>query len=286
MIYNYETFNDIQSAVDPYTFTQYYPNMNAIQESENGYYKYYQIYSEESTVEYRLNNFLFRSNHFENINHNSTSILYSGCSLSYGTGLPEEYLWSSIISKKINKENLQTFNLSVEGGSVFLTIKNIMTFIRKYGKPEYIFVIMPPIERNVRFDKKNKKFYNVIRGGDNYFNGDYPKVYIEYIKDHKTEDDIMLAVQYIKMFEDFCNHSGIKLTWTFWHIIDKPIYDGFKFDNLIFDEICFSLFANEDSVNIEKIPYWGIAQDNLHPGYSWHYNIGNYLYETGKINHD
>ena len=281
----HKTWDTIKRYVDPYTFTKYSAHTLPLEDID-GYFEYYYFGKNNIRVINKLNSFLFRSKHFEDINKNYTSILYSGCSFSYGTAMPEDMIWSSLLNKKINSDNIQHFNLSVEGGSVFLTIKNLMTFIRNYGRPNYIFIVMPPIERSIKFDRDNKRFYNVLRTSTNYFEDDFPKVYFNYIKNDKPEDDVMLAVQYIKMFEDYCNASGIKLVWTFWHVEDKKIYESIKFDNLIFNDICTNLFPNIDDVNIESQPLWNKAEDDLHPGLFWHQNIANYFYKNGKINND
>jgi len=161
--------------------------------------------------------------------------------------------------------------LGVEGGSVFLTIKNIMTFIRKYGKPNYICILMPPVERDLKFDRKSGKFYNVLRGG-NYFNGDYPDVYLHYVKNDKQEDDALKVVNYIKLFEDYCNASNILLVWTYWHMYDADLYKEYSFDNIINLSSDFELFPSN----------WAVAKDILHPGIDFHNFVSDLFYDKIK----
>jgi len=158
-----------------------------------------------------------------------------------------------------------------------------MSFIRLYGKPKYIFIVMPPIARDLKYDSKKQRFYPVLRGG-NYFEGDYPKVFLEYVKEGKYEDDIMKAVNEIKLFEDYCNAAGIKLLWSYWYSYDEKIYKEYKFDNIIYQDPNFKMFADEDGYyeNTLGWPFWELAQDRQHSGTCWHNHVSNTFYDKVK----
>lgn len=64
-----------------------------------------------STIEYSFNSHGFRADEFE---LEKESILFLGCSFTLGTGLPYEYTWPYLVSKKLGYKN---YNLGISGGS-------------------------------------------------------------------------------------------------------------------------------------------------------------------------
>lgn len=77
-------------------------------------------YTEED-FSYRLNIHGFRCNDFNTMDFNKKSIVYLGCSFTFGIGLPEEHIWCSVLHKMIQDrydEEFNFINLGVPGGSV------------------------------------------------------------------------------------------------------------------------------------------------------------------------
>ncbi len=290
-LYNYNTWGSVIKYINPNTLDNYtfsyesddFYKDGRLKKTDDGYYIgpngwYDPSILKEDRVTYRFNNLFFRSNHFKKLNNKNINILYSGCSWTYGTGMHEELTWTNILSKNIQDINpdkqVESFNVALPGASIFLSIKNIMAFIRNYGTPEYIFINMPPIARDMRYDKKNNWFYSVVMG-NGYFEGKYPDIYIDYIKQHNHEDSILKAVEQIKMLEDYCNASSIKLVWTYWHSSDKKVYDDIEFNNIFYPDLRFKQYLLKQEKNREYYPnnenklLWELAQDGHHPGSCW-----------------
>lgn len=250
---------------------------------------FYRIEKFENTpydyeITYRINKNFFRSQNFKPLSSENINILYSGCSWTYGSGLPEDLTWTNTLSDLIQKNNIknvESFNVSVQGGSIFLSIKNAMSFIRIYGKPTYIFMNFPSISRDLKFNKKDKNFYPVLFGPGYFEKDGYPKIFIEYMKNFVIEDNIMKNIEQIKMFEDFCNASGIKLLWTYWDKEDFVIYNSFDFNNKIDPDLnfkdCASIYAKDRTYyeNKTNALFWEVAQDGVHPGTCWSQKIAN-----------
>ena len=90
----------------------------------------YTIYQSPTGIKYKLNKDLFRSIHFDEFDKNKNNMLFSGCSSTFGIGLPDECLWSNMVLKEINAD--ESFNSSFFGHSIDIIIKNIMSFISKF----------------------------------------------------------------------------------------------------------------------------------------------------------
>lgn len=79
------------------------------------------------------------------------SILFAGCSITANVGLknsPDEG-WSSFLIEMI-KSDLEVScvnNCSISGASTFEIISNIFRFLNLYSKPDIIFLLLPPVQR-------------------------------------------------------------------------------------------------------------------------------------------
>ena len=54
------------------------------------------IYEEELKFQYSMNTHGFRSQHFKVLKKEDINILYAGCSMTFGVGLPYEYIWPNL----------------------------------------------------------------------------------------------------------------------------------------------------------------------------------------------
>lgn len=164
----------------------------------------------------------------------SSETIASGCSITFGLGVPELGRWTNLLSKKINKS---ITNLGSPGNSVENICMNTIQYCLTTKMPKEIFCFFPDFFRsNVVVDKE---FYKskVNRGSMG------TKDYLEYtfcnpriIKDNKSffmeienqkyiEDSIsphqliLDSVKFIYILESFCLSNNIKLYWTTW---DRP----------------------------------------------------------------
>lgn len=103
-------------------------------------------------ITYNLNSNYFRSEEFIT-NHKGKHILFVGCSNTFGEGIEYEKVWSHRLYQKIkeNEELSGYFNLGSCGGSIFEALINVNRYIKKYSFPDVIFLLLPEIERDVRY---------------------------------------------------------------------------------------------------------------------------------------
>lgn len=284
--YNNEFLNKILEAANPLSVN----NFNQRFDKNNNEFDFFEEDSQEKSIfpnnniKYNLNKFGFRSQSFENFNKSNTNILYAGCSFTFGLGLPEQYMWSNILTNKIKtytNQNIESFNIGYRAFSNYLIVKNIMSFIRIYGKPDYLFVLFPDCARDFIFNEKTQQYQHVF---PRFFNKNKSVPFeIKYTKNFSYETNFLKSSDMIKNLEDFCKESGIKLIWTTWYYPDFEIYQKVGFNNLLITDTTF-LQANTGYQRIytrgqhgveysyenkNKLPYWEVARDLVHPGTAW-----------------
>lgn len=240
---------------------------------------------------YKINKDGYRTKHFNKLEKNKINFLFNGCSFTFGEGLPEKYLWPSIlINKKYkNKQNVNYYNISSLGSSIELIIKNTLSFIRKYGKPNYIFLCFPSISRKIIFDNKNQKYINsfpstiwlnsnkqLVSRIEKY--NEDPKNLIKiqkkYTIDYEYENNIVSQSILIFLLEDYCKKENIKLFWTTWDLRENYIYENLDFNNFFPIDFHHNQFLDSDKNNL---PYFKIAKDGAHPGYLWNLKLSDFF---------
>lgn len=177
----------------------------------------------------------------------SVDILGAGCSQTFGTGLPEDNIWLSILAKNNNK----TYNnISYRGGSPFFIVENLFKYFKKYGHPKQIFCIFPDFyrirtyvdknillaatESNLSFAKNtpaqtaNARAYTPQKNQ----NGKITNPIDKYIKIPTAPEKIfslefagMLNLISISMLEQYCRSNNIKLIWTIWSKGEKEFFE-------------------------------------------------------------
>lgn len=184
---------------------------------------------------YKINSNGFRSQHFKKVDNNKTTILTGGCSHSFGEGLPEELRWQSFLLNNINLNNVETFDVSSMGGSFRLIIRNVVSFIRNYGKPDYIFLALPDVGRDLAFEDTGKTFQSVSVNSEFLIKKDKtPECFKKYTFSFEEHEAMMIAVEAIWFLEELCNQSGIKLFWTTWVPgLDKVFSELKMFNNYL-----------------------------------------------------
>ena len=162
----------------------------------------------------------------------SSEIIASGCSITFGLGVPEEGRWTNLLSKKINKPII---NLSNPGDSVENICMNTIQYCLSTKMPKEIFCFFPDFFRsNVVVDKE---FYKsrVNRGEmgtrdilEQIFCNpriiqDKRSLFMEvedqkYIEDSTSPHQLILdSVKFIYILESFCLSNNIKLYWSTWN---------------------------------------------------------------------
>ena len=97
---------------------------------------------------YDLNSTGFRCDDFDTMDFTKKSIIYLGCSHTFGTGLPEEDCWPTIMHNKIQEEHNTTYNyinLGVPGGGVDWYL-HFLPYFSKFN-PAFIISATPEVTR-------------------------------------------------------------------------------------------------------------------------------------------
>jgi hypothetical protein len=100
-------------------------------------------FSHPRISKYHLNSNGYRSPEFVE----DPEIIYSGCSQTYGIGLPEEYMWSNIMSRTLGVSKY--VNLSQPGQSIQGAVNSLMNYFLLYGHPKKLYVLFPDMLRYV-----------------------------------------------------------------------------------------------------------------------------------------
>jgi len=172
---------------------------------------------------YSLNSKFYRSPEFQK----NVDILYSGCSVTYGMGLPEDFIWGTVVANKLNNTYA---NISMAGISVEEIVSNIYSYFKEYGHPKILMCLFPNFERmrvpvnNNIFISKNfihnkEKILQELHLSRYAILEDRPK----YSKaPYFAEDVLPLELAYwtslksIMFLEQYCEAAGIKFVWSTW----------------------------------------------------------------------
>jgi hypothetical protein len=286
----YDNFNNLKDFLNNNKVFNLEKNKIIDYEVDSDKYVYTKLWENKSqnlTITYKLNNFLFRSRHFEKLNLNSTNILFGGCSQTFGEGLPEEYMWTNMLIKKLKKENtfnnITDYNIGMTGDSIDLCIKNVIAFIEEYGKPDYVFLCLPDIGRSIFYSDRYKEYSIFYMNAGFLYLKDLQKRNM--LQNYKYEDNIQRHSLTIRLFEKYCSEAGINLFWTTWDTEDAKLYNELNFSNFIYLEgLDPDLLRKKENVNNYK--FWEIAEDRNHFGSSWTSYLSDKFFEVvnDKIN--
>lgn len=246
----------------------------------------------EGYFNYRINENGFRSKSFKEFNNAKTNILFAGCSISEGVGLPEELSWPNKLVNLMQESNknldIDFYNLSVNGSGIFLSIKNIFTFIKTVGKPDYIFILFPQMTRSLSW-KLPAGFQNVHYENPEVRTDESVKSYRD---SYIHENSLMMNMTMINILEYICSILEIKLLWSTWRIEDVEIYKDTDSNNFFELNHQFSQFMllhpsiyelwhgkntfydseypkrnkEMNKKNVHNEEYFSISRDGIHPG--------------------
>lgn len=161
-----------------------------------------------------LNSREFRSDEFLTRNlHNGEHILFAGCSNTFGQGLFKEETWAHKVYTEIAKDKPLSgyFNIGYPGISITQTISWIFKYIREFGNPDTIFVLLPDAGRFVGVSAKHEgELFGTVMMKEKESKNN-PRQYrsskrlIEYF-----------AFEMYSMLETYCLSSGINLISSSW----------------------------------------------------------------------
>lgn len=109
-------------------------------------------------LDYVMNSDHFRSDEFTQ-DHTDNHILFAGCSNTFGAGVKYKKTWAYRLYEKLTQEIKIDgyYNLGLCGGSIFEILININKYIKQFGFPKIIFILLPEIERDAIYFKEPEK---------------------------------------------------------------------------------------------------------------------------------
>lgn len=184
------------------------------------------LVEDDGEVEYVYNSDGFRSDNFE-IDTNKINILFAGCSQTEGVGSPLETVWSKTVFNQLSKNNdLGKFmSIARAGYGWQKVITNFMVYVKKYGFPDYLFVMLPNASRFWDWSDDDSRWFYVQRypGGQNKdsFHSQEKNIFSQPLSVREHRRSIIEFSFGWKMFEQYCSDHGVKLLWSSWDPIDS-----------------------------------------------------------------
>lgn len=227
---------------------------------------------------YRANSFGFRSDEFNSKNE----MLFAGCSVTYGAGIPESGVWGNVLAEKLGME---ASNLSRAGSSVSWIVESLFRYFESYGNPKYLFCLFPDLYRH-RFPVDGKYYSKkleidipapgskpaVIRGvepgtiglSNSFFTTvpldktsaipKYVKLPVDYEKVFSFDLVIHENIKKIRHLESYCKAAGILLIWSTWDEEFLALAKSFSgVEDLEFSEF-FDLYKKDFTFYREMLP--------------------------------
>jgi hypothetical protein len=230
-------------------------------------------------ISYKINNYGYRSDDF-NIEDSESNFLYSGCSNTFGIGVPIESIWAHQLNSFLGGEKF--ISLGINSGSYKTIVYDVFNYIRNFGKPKGVFLLFPNIERQIVFlDDKDKKvniFIQVYRNASSK------------ISEVITEKSNMFEFyNTVKMLEDYLFELDIPFVWTTWDVsLDKNISLTKGFKNYVSLDNFDVYNRTQNSAKPEKLDndYWDVARDSSHFGSKYHFYYASILYEGWKAKYE
>jgi hypothetical protein len=179
----------------------------------------------DETNSYRFNTLGYRDDEFSKVD-----MLISGCSVTFGEGIPEQWRWGDVLADKLGIKSKA--NIGHRGGSIYSTILYSMAYIKKYGKPKYIFCMFPDLSRyNIPIVDTIASSYaspsEVKTHGtivnipiknlyDSFETPKYMKIPYNLSDIFPVDVGVYQGTMQIQMFSMYCKAEGIKFLWSTW----------------------------------------------------------------------
>lgn len=173
----------------------------------------------ENKITYEFNSAGFRSEEFL---HDVNSIMFLGCSLTFGTGLPLEDIYAYRISKLLN---MRYYNLALGASSNDTAFRLAYYYIPKL-LPKIVFCLSPDPSRFELWDENDIHFFRLLSGADKQ-----KDFYIKWLK-HEN-NSFLNHKKNILAIENLCISNKIKfITYNSFEIFskDKWIKDDYARD--------------------------------------------------------
>lgn len=188
----------------------------------------------DSVNEYRLNSLGYRSSEFKKV-----PLVFAGCSVTFGVGVPFEGIWSTLVGEKLGLEHI---NLSAPGWSIQRIVDSLFKYFYEYGNPETLFVVFPNYYRLIltshrEFSRVDTHFESepLLKVQDTQFDGTPVVSRSKYSKKpHDLKQFITPEYALSESFRSinslitYCKRFNIKFVWSTWDIETHEIIDIVK----------------------------------------------------------
>jgi hypothetical protein len=248
--------------MDPYS---YEPELNSVAKSRiwSGNYSFHETFFQSTPLD-KSNEYVHNSLGYRGVEFSGQDVLVSGCSMTYGEGVPYEKTWGTIISEKLGYgENYA--NLGIRGASVSAIIYRTIAYIKKFGLPKYLFILFPNMERiEMPFTHEAQEnftsgFFEPYQVADSYLSMHINARQMnppKYMKAPYKVEEVLPAdyvslnnMDLIRMFEELCKAWGITYRWAFWHLETDNFYRTYARDYISNNYVYFL----EPTVKIKNI---------------------------------
>ena len=209
------------------------------------------------------------------------SVLFAGCSITFGFGVELEKTYAYRVYKYLLDKGKASgfFNLGVPGYSSIQSILSIFDYINLYGNPDTIVLLIPQLERDAAF----------------FLEYEFE---IDYKNQRSAENQILDFSRYMPVFYRmyktlyfYCKNNNIRLVSGHWHETDMILQGKRNHADYDKDSVGYWMvkdfkdsYAGLIDKDFEKIMYGYtenykneknllVGDDNDHPGNAWHYAI-------------
>lgn len=176
-------------------------------------------YNEEN-IQYLLNSMNYRCDEFDQtiFNNSDLNIIFTGCSYTFGFGIPSDHTWPHLMHKELMKvfpdKNIPYFNLGMVGCGLNSFVRQIMNLTNTYSHIDMIVVLAPGVLRREVFSEDMKQLYKFGPNGRVSFlsSSDKLKAYDLYEKDLESEGLMFYrATMDLMILKTICKSNNIKL---------------------------------------------------------------------------
>jgi hypothetical protein len=247
-------------------------------------YSPYEKYEHFFPIE--LNNFGYHCDNFD-IKNDKKNILFSGCSITAGMGIDFKDTWAYRLNQEFGCDKFLT--LAAPARSIKHISDEIYRYIEKFGTPETIAILFPPVHRgriitsgidnaakvrSLQIEEETVEKAKKILENKKYewINANYYlKQYYDFCRRDSTTYD---AIRIIKNLEIFLKSLGTRFLWSTWDPeLAETIFNAKNkgvelFNNYIYWEtIDLNNFLKENILTPEgeKEETWLQALDSPYP---------------------
>ena len=210
-------------------------------------------------VNYERNSHGYRCNEFGN----NEEIMILGCSQTFGSGMPEEFLWGTVFANKLNKTYV---NLAQEGDGATAQIFKAFKYFEEFGNPKVIVACLPSTRIEMPFianifgkhgDKRHGAWTDPFKIGQVFLYNElekYSKMPHNPEKILPMEFAIFYSFMFIQFLEQYCRSNNIVFIWNLWddyYFLDYLTKENKVLNNYL--DLKFGSFVFDEETGIEKM---------------------------------